>query len=162
MSPPFRGRARATYASTVDPLLALAVVGALLAVSIGVGLVLRARSGRRVRTRDDRVAAAELGLETHGSLATVVQFSTELCSRCPAVRRTLSRATADDPGVALTEVDLTHRPDLATRFRVLTTPTVLVLDPSGSVRARFSGAVTAATIREEISALRRIDDVPTR
>ncbi len=162
MTAPYRPGRGATYASIVDPLLALAVVGALLAVSIGVGLVLRARSGRRVRTREDRIAAAEVGLDAHGSLATIVQFSTELCSRCPAVRRTLSRVAADDPSVVLAEVDLTHRPDLATRFRVLSTPTVLVLDPRGTLRARYSGAVTAATLREEISTLRSTSDVASR
>ena len=47
------------------------------------------------------------------------------------------------------EVDLTQRADLADRFRVTQTPTTLLLDADGTVRARIGGA-PAPRVRVEL------------
>ncbi|MFT4213766.1 MAG: thioredoxin family protein [Microbacterium sp.] len=144
----------------MEPAAAALAVGVLIAASIVIGLVARARSGRKhTRPRAD-VTAADLGIPTLGGVATIVQFSTEYCARCPAVRRALTAiAAAEGAGVVLAEVDLTHRPDLATRFRILTTPTVFVIDAHGAIAASFSGAVTGESVRTEITTLRSNLDV---
>ena len=48
------------------------------------------------------------------------------------------------------EVDIADRPDLAAQFNVLQTPTTLILDAAGSVRARIGGAVRRDTVVAEL------------
>lgn len=135
----------------VDIVPALAAVAALLVVTVAVGAVLRRRQGRARAIRDGEVVdPAALGAGTLGRDATLLQFSTEMCSQCPGVRRMLSSIAEDREGVVHLDVDLTHRPDLAARFRVLQTPTTLVLDREGVVRTRFGGAPQRATVESEI------------
>jgi len=50
-------------------------------------------------------------------------------------------------------VDLTHRPDLSTRYRVLQTPTTFVVDGSGAVRARFHGVPRPQALAEALAAV---------
>ena len=134
--------------------IALAVAAALLAVTVTVGMVLRRRDGRTVAVHGDRrVDPADL-MHPLGAHATLVQFSTEFCARCPQVRRLLGAVAAERPGVVHAEVDLTSRADLATRYKVLSTPTTLVVDGDGRIRSRFTGAPTRAAV---LSALDGID-----
>ena len=44
------------------------------------------------------------------------------------------------PGLVHIEVDVTNRLDLASHFKVLQTPTTLILDNTGRVISRISGA----------------------
>lgn len=119
---------------------AILALAGLLVASVIVGLVLRRRQGRIRRARTaERVDPALLGATALGERATLVQFSTEMCARCPGVRRMLSSAAADRDGVLYLDVDLTHRPDLAKTFHVLQTPTTLLLDQGGAVHARIGG-----------------------
>ena len=45
---------------------------------------------------------------------------------------------------------MTHRPELAARYRVLQTPTTLILDSDGAVRARIGGAVRRDLVIAEL------------
>lgn len=143
----------------MNPLIAASVVVALLLVSIAIGLIVRHRSGRRRHVTVGELAPADVGLTSFASVATVVQLSTEYCSKCPGLRRALGAALTGQAGVVYTDVDLTHRPDLASRLRVLQTPTVLVIDAHGDVAGRYAGTVAPASIRAEIDALREASDV---
>lgn len=123
-----------------------ALVG-VLAVATVLGLVLRNRSGRARATRASRPTAADLAPATDfGAAATLVQFSTPTCARCPAARRQLDAVAARHEGVRRIEVDLAERPDLARRFDVMQTPTVLLLDAQRTVRTRFGGPPRAADL----------------
>ncbi len=51
------------------------------------------------------------------------------------------------------EVDLTHRPDLSARYRVLQTPTTFVVDDSGAVRARFHGVPDRHALTDALAAV---------
>lgn len=118
---------------------ALVIAAVLVLVAALAGLVLRLRDGRRRGAGGLRVAAEDIAPALLAPQATLVQFSTQVCARCAQVRRML-RAVADGyEQVVHADVDLTHRPDLAARYRVLQTPTTLVVDGSGAVRARFNG-----------------------
>ncbi|MET0932079.1 MAG: thioredoxin family protein [Mycetocola sp.] len=142
----------------MDPLLAAAALAGLVAVSTVAGLLWRARDGRV------RMASASAsvyrpsdfdGTVSFADQATLVQFSTEFCSRCPSTERML-RAVADGhSGVGVAVVDLTSRQDLATRFRITQTPTVLVLDRDGRERARSGGAPERAAIETVLTTLAR-------
>ncbi|UOQ89556.1 thioredoxin family protein [Agromyces endophyticus] len=136
----------------MDLLLALAIGVALVAVSTAVGLVWRAAQGRAVAGSGDRVHPADVGSEpgAFGERATLVQFSTEFCSRCPATARLLGGIADETPGVRHVEVDLTLRADVADRFAVTQTPTTLVIDADGAVRARIGGAPRADVVRAQL------------
>ncbi|PZE62692.1 thioredoxin domain-containing protein [Curtobacterium sp. MCBD17_021] len=129
--------------------LSLAIVAGVLAIATVLGLLLRSRTGRaRVVTprASDATTVADLASrEAFGTAATLLQFSTPTCARCPVTARQLdavaaSRSTAKGPDrVRRLEIDLAERPDLARRFDVMQTPTVLLVDGEHTVRARFGG-----------------------
>jgi thiol-disulfide isomerase/thioredoxin len=138
----------------MNPLLALLVLLVLVLVAAAVGVLWRSRTGR-VRATDrpgrgsspDRVSPAELGVDgALGSSATLVQFSTEYCGPCRAAQRILGTVTAGREGVRHLEIDLGAQPELADRFRVLQTPTVLILDAAGAIRSRIGGVPQARDV----------------
>ncbi|MGW9156330.1 thioredoxin family protein [Microbacterium sp. NPDC055665] len=135
----------------MSPALALAVAAALLALATVVGIVLRRRDGRRLDGGTLRFDPADAPSNGLGDRATLVQFSTEMCARCPQVRRLLRDYASDHAGLAHVEVDLTHRPDLSTRYRVLQTPTTFLVDGTGAVRARFHGVPHRHALAEALA-----------
>jgi thiol-disulfide isomerase/thioredoxin len=138
----------------VDLTLALIAAGALVALTAVAGLALRRRQGRaRAVDSAEVVDPRRLGADGLGEKATLLQFSTEMCSRCPGVHRMLSEVADARAGVRHLDVDLTHRPDLAQHFRVLQTPTTLVLDRRGAIRTRFGGPPGRAVIELELDRL---------
>lgn len=138
----------------MSPDLALWIAGALLVLAAAVGVGLRLRDGRRRGGRHLRFDPADAGTDVWDSPLTLVQFSTEMCARCPQVRRMLKGYADDRTGIRHVEVDLTHRPDLSSRYRVLQTPTTFVVDEVGAVRARFHGVPRRHALDETIAALR--------
>lgn len=135
----------------MSPVLALAVVAVLLVAAVAVGLVLRRREGARRRAGVDRFDPADARAPL-GQRATLVQFSTDLCAKCPQVRRLLGSYAAEQDGLRHVEIDLTTRPDLASRYRVLQTPTTLVVDRSGDVIARFHGVPQRHALNDAVAA----------
>src|SRR3546814_8242309 len=86
---------------------------ALLAVATVAGVAVRRRAVRIRRDVPHEVIQPErLGADGLGQSATLLQFSTEMCSRCPGVHRMLSSVAAGHDGVRHLDVDLTHRPDI--------------------------------------------------
>jgi len=131
---------------------ALFALTALLVLTVGVGAVVRWRQGRpRHSIPHEVIEASRLGAPPFGERATLLQFSTEVCARCPAVHRTLSEVAAGFDGVAHLDIDLTHRPDIAKHFHVLQTPTTLILDANGVVQTRFGGAARRDVITLELA-----------
>lgn len=129
-------------------IVAVAVLAGVLALATVIGLLLRTRTGRAVpqtgRARSthaspDRTVADIAPATAFGTRATLVQFSTPTCARCPATARQLDALAAQHAGVTRLEIDLTEHPHLATRFNVLQTPTILLVDGSHAVRTRFGG-----------------------
>lgn len=131
---------------------ALLVLTALVAAAVLIGVVWRARDGRR-SAGSDAVDLHDLGV-TPGRTA-LVQFSTETCARCPQVRRMLREVASTRPDVDYIDVDLTARPDLARRHHVLTTPTTFLIAADATVTARFTGAPR----RGDVDAA--LDELPT-
>lgn len=125
-------------------IVAVAVLAGVLALATVLGLLLRSRTGRAKpsTTSADGTAStvADLAPPTaFGTRATLVQFSTPTCARCPATARHLDSVAARHDGVTRLEIDLAEHPGLASRFNVLQTPTVLLVDGSRNVRTRFGG-----------------------
>ena len=132
-------------------LIALAFVVAGSAV---LAAVVRRRDGRSraVTGPAARLTPAELGRPL-GRTVTFVQFSTTACAPCRGVRRALGELTAGRPDVVHVEVDAEQHLDLVRQHRVFTTPTVLVLDATGAVRHRLTGAVDRRGLGEALSAV---------
>ncbi len=138
--------------------------------ALAAGFAWRARDGRvRTLAATDPAAAdasrrdaAELGLsgDRLGVHATVVQFSTEYCSRCPATARALGELAGGYDGVRHVEIDLTREPALADRFHVTQTPTILVLDAAGRAAGRVAGVPRSTELRALIDDLTRRNHVP--
>ncbi|MBD3943679.1 thioredoxin family protein [Microbacterium sp. NEAU-LLC] len=128
----------------------------LLAASAALGVFVNWRA-TRARPRHDVqhevIQPHRLGADGLGEVATLLQFSTEMCTRCPGVHRVLSSVADDHEGVRHLDVDLTHRPDIARHFHVLQTPTTLVLDRHGVVQTRFGGTPGRDVLELELNRL---------
>jgi len=130
------------------PEAALVVTASVVALAVLLGAAHRLRDGRVRRAGRERISPADLpGGPALGEQATLLQFSTELCSPCRAAARVLGSAAAATPGVAHLDIDLTDDPDTARRFGILRTPTTLVLDRHGAVRGRIGGAPRPEELR---------------
>jgi thiol-disulfide isomerase/thioredoxin len=133
---------------------ALFVIAALLAATVGVGIFVRWQDGRPRKHIDGEVVEPQrLGAEALGKSATLLQFSTEMCARCPGVHRTLASLADARDGVLHLDVDLTKRPDIAKHFHVMQTPTTLILDREGVVQTRFGGVPNREVVELELARL---------
>jgi len=96
--------------------------------------------------------AAELGL-TLGDRATLVQFSTAFCQPCRATRRVLAEVADLVDGVVAADVDAETHLDIVRELHILRTPTVFVLDATGTVVQRASGQPRKADVIAAVGAL---------
>ena len=125
----------------------LVVIGSLVLLATALGFAHRALTGRarRVESAVDLPAGVILGAD-----ATLLQFSTEVCSPCRATHTVLDRLAAERDGLTHVDLDITYRGDLASKYNILQTPTTLILDASGTVRARIGGAARRETVIAEL------------
>jgi thiol-disulfide isomerase/thioredoxin len=138
----------------VNLVTALVAITALLAVTVAAGAFIRWSQSRPQRhIAHEVVEPQRLGADALGEVATLLQFSTELCARCPGVHRTLSDIADSHAGVRHLDVDLTHRPDIAKHFHILQTPTTLVLDRDGVIHTRFGGTPSREVLELELNRL---------
>jgi thiol-disulfide isomerase/thioredoxin len=91
------------------------------------------------------LGAAELGQEL-GERATLLQFSSAFCTPCRATRVVLGDVAGQVPGVVHIEVDAESHLELVRQLDVTRTPTVLVLDSTGRIRTRATGAPRKADV----------------
>lgn len=114
------------------------VVAALAMVMVAAHVGAR-RLERRRRTTDSGAVPpvpADL-LERESGRAEMLLFTGPWCAACGPVREEL--AAVHGPG-AVVEVDVSRHPDLAERYDIRTTPTLLVVGEDGAVRRRLAGA----------------------
>ncbi len=132
--------------------LVLLVLVALVGAATTVGLVWRSRQGRVIAVSGGTVVRASdvPGLRRLPRGATLLQFSTEVCSPCKVTHAVLDSVAAEREDITHIDLDVTHRPDLASRFRILQTPTTLILDGRGVVRARIGGAPRRTELQAEL------------
>lgn len=134
----------------MSPLVAVAVLAAIVVVATALGVLQRSRSGR-VQAASGAITPERIGsAEALGARATLVQFSTPTCAQCPGTARLLRSIADEHDGVVHVEVDLTRHPDVADRFGVLQTPTTLLVDGRHRVRARIGGAPRRDALDREL------------
>ncbi|WP_449278505.1 thioredoxin family protein [Leucobacter sp. GX24907] len=136
----------------MTPLAALTVIAGLLLLAVATGLLLRFRRGeeRRLPDADRALDPGDFGLDAFGTGATIVQFSTVYCARCPQVRRRIADLLGGRRAVAFAHIDVTHDAPLVAKHELRQTPTVLLLDGAGIPRARFSGTITGAELSQAL------------
>ena len=147
------GNAGLTTFGSMDAAAIAIVLASLVLAATLLGVLHRTTQGR-ARTiparwnTDARIVSIE-GVSL-GERATLLQFSTEVCAPCKSTARVLDDLAARTENVTHVDLDVTHRPDLASRYRVLQTPTTLILDSYGAVRARIGGAVRRDIVVAEL------------
>ena len=136
----------------MSPVAVVAILLGLVVLATALGLLWRARNGR-ISTPSGRRSqdAVNLPEVARGEKATLLQFSTEVCAPCVPTRRVLGQIADSTDGVSHVDLDLTHRPDIAAQFNVLQTPTTLILDRAGIIRARIGGAPRQADVRAALA-----------
>jgi thiol-disulfide isomerase/thioredoxin len=127
----------------------ITIIAALVLVALAVGFWWRARTGRA------KLKATRSGfpVTSFGKKATLLQFSTEVCSICVQTAKYFKELESKNPDLTHIEVELTDRMDLAAHFNVMQTPTTLVLDRTGKVQARIGGAPKLNVIQQELAKL---------
>lgn len=139
----------------------LLILGGLVLVSTVIGVAVKATEGRVKKVNKlTQLTTEELGENlTFGSGATLLQFSTEFCTKCPGTRTYLSNVASQHPGVSHVDVDITHRPDIAQKYNILQTPTTFILDDHGILAARIGGSPRPEAVSAGLEiALRRDHD----
>jgi thiol-disulfide isomerase/thioredoxin len=137
----------------MNPVTILGMLAGLLAIATVIGLLWRRSIGRvhQIASESTVISIDELDADAvAGNGATLLQFSTEVCAPCRSAHRVLGELAEQVEGVTHVDVDVTRRPDLANRFNLLQSPTTLILDGRGVVRARIGGAPRPADVRVEL------------
>ena len=133
-------------------LLPLVIV---LALATAYGIWHKLREGHfKVRKSKAVVLDAQMLGAPLGSRVTLVQFSSAFCTPCRSTRALLSQMTADMHDVAHLHIDAEANLDLVNRLNILSTPTTLILDKSGTEVGRAVGAPKRDEVLEAISAVR--------
>jgi thiol-disulfide isomerase/thioredoxin len=106
----------------------------VLLIATMLGLVWRSRQGRLRHVRGR--AAGSSGISTGGSARvgaiTLLQFSAPACGPCRRLRAMCADVAAANPLVQHVDVDVATDLGLARAHGVRRTPTLIVLDPSGT------------------------------
>ena len=153
----------------MTPAARLALVVVVLGLAVLVGYLWRSRNGRFTAVAPSVLAAAgadpapdeaaggrvtpdELGapLGAHG---TFLQLSSAVCTPCRRTHAVLAAIAGERHDVSHVELDVAQHLDLVRRFDVMRTPTVLLLDGSGAVVGRMSGATDRRSALTALAAL---------
>jgi thiol-disulfide isomerase/thioredoxin len=110
-------------------------------------------------SRQSRLTGADLDGAALGERATLVHFSSAFCAPCRATRQVLAQVSEAMDGVDHVEIDAESRLELVRRLNVRRTPTVLVLDSDGRIRARASGPPRRVEVVAAVEALGSRDNV---
>lgn len=94
------------------------------------------------------------GLDRHK--VRILAFSSADCTQChtlqqPTLRRLLAQRGDE---IDVVEIDAPASPDLTRRYRILTVPSTVVLDPAGEVHAINYGFANFNRLQQQIDALR--------
>jgi thioredoxin 1 len=86
----------------------------------------------------------------------ILYFWSPTCSVClnaqkPALEQLSERIGTER--LQITSVDVTEQPELASRYRVLTVPTTLILDQSGQVKYMNNGIVGLGKLLQQMEVL---------
>ena len=121
---------------------------ALLIILAGTSFYLLYQRWTQVRTLG---LLSELG-PLRPDATTLVYFTTPTCIPCKTIQRPAIQKASQLLGEALQvlEIDASERPEMASRWGVLSVPTTFVIDPGGEVRHVNHGVTRAEKLMEQI------------
>lgn len=116
----------------------------LVALTLAIGFGYKFKGIEALGVVPSRVELEKIiGVEASTSGAEVLLFTTDLCSKCPQVRKNLQTKN-----INFAEIDVTNRLDLASKLQIKQTPTLLLIGQNGTIRTRLSGSITQKQISE--------------
>jgi thioredoxin 1 len=123
-------------------ILSGAVLASVLLAGWLVRLAIRRHSQRLVGTVTERASA----------VPTVLYFTSENCAPCRLQQEPALHALRERVGetFALETIDVAENVDVARRYRVLSAPTTVVIDPRGAVRAVNVGVASAERLAAQL------------
>lgn len=114
-------------------------------------LAYRVLTRRQVRAAAALTPSDPLLADVAPGAPVIVYFTTPTCAPCRLQQtptlEALQRELAD---LRVIRVDAEQNPDAADRWRVISVPTLFVLDGSGQPRRVYNGVVDAATLRRDL------------
>lgn len=126
----------------------LAIVLAVVAVSLVASLVWRRREGR-FSEAGGAFDRSDIGLSWREKpSAVVVEFGGEHCGSCRIVESRLAKLASEIPEVRIVSLDIESDRSLAERYDVRRVPTLFVTDPNLRIVWRASGVPSEGSIRE--------------
>ncbi len=91
--------------------------------------------------------------ETTPGLPTLLYFGADYCAPCRLQQTPIVENLASKWGetVVVKKVDVTEQPELASRYRVLTLPTTVILNPQGEVAHINYGVTPQAKLEAQLA-----------
>ena len=119
-------------------------VAMLITITLAIGFGYKLKGIESLGVVPSRVELEKIiGVEASISGAEVLLFTTELCSKCPQVRKNLQAKN-----INFAEIDVTDRLDLASKLQIKQTPTILVVSQDGQIRSRLSGSISQKNLSD--------------
>ena len=119
-------------------------VAMLITITLAIGFGYKLKGIESLGVVPSRVELEKIiGVEASISGAEVLLFTTELCSKCPQVRKNLQAKK-----INFAEIDVTDRLDLASKLQIKQTPTILVVSQDGQIRSRLSGSISQKNLSD--------------
>lgn len=115
------------------------IIAGLVGVSTLLGLIWKSRQGRVVAQSGSTIS---LDYREAGK-TTIIQFTTEMCSPCAQLKPRLQQIANFRSDVVYRDLDALEHLELASRLSIRSTPTTLIVNPDGEIRARINGVATA-------------------
>lgn len=124
---------------------------ALVAVATVLGVLWKRGQGKLTSSVSESVIPAEF--VTPGA-TTLLQFTTEMCGPCAALKPQLAKLALYRSDIAHREVDAIEHLDLASTFNIRSTPTTLIVTDRGEVVGRINGVAPARVFLDAIDGAR--------
>jgi len=86
-------------------------------------------------------------------MPTLVYFTTSTCVPCKTIQRPAIQQLSQQLGdrINVVEIDAVEKPEVATRWGVMSVPTTFVIDPRGAVKHVNHGVVRFEKLRQQFS-----------
>jgi thiol-disulfide isomerase/thioredoxin len=130
------------------------LLGVVLLIASAAGFWLKTVQGRIRKAKFHQNYADEFSdFGSLGQRATLIQFSTQFCSTCPATKKILNQIASDDLTIEFIEIDAEQNIELAKKLSILSTPTILITDHSGEELARITGKPSKKVIEGYLNSI---------